>query len=220
MGIIMGRHPRADSEDKARYSRSADQLGDDVYAPAPELTQTLVVSPETQTIPLGPIPDQIYGTALVPVPYLSNLGTILSYTITGPAYVTASYPTPFTRIFGLQLTGTGKVVVTAVAQASIDYKGASVTHSFTVYASAQTITFPYTPPQTLTQAGQTLALAVTASSGLPISYYIIAGPATVAGNVLTLQGPGHVIVRASQAGNATYAPAPMVTNVITVYGGG
>jgi len=54
-------------------------------------------------------------------------------------------------------------------------------------------------------------LTATASSGLSVSYTIVSGPATVSGSTVTLDGTdGTVVVRASQAGNATFNPAPNV----------
>ncbi|WP_298239270.1 M14 family zinc carboxypeptidase [uncultured Algibacter sp.] len=48
----------------------------------------------------------------------------------------------------------------------------------------------------------------TASSGLPVSFSIVSGPASVSGNTVTLSGTtGTVTVRASQSGNSTYNPA-------------
>ena len=52
------------------------------------------------------------------------------------------------------------------------------------------------------------ALSATASSGLPVSFSLLSGPAIVTGNVLTMTGAGLVVLRASQSGDATYAPAP------------
>jgi uncharacterized Zn-binding protein involved in type VI secretion len=47
-----------------------------------------------------------------------------------------------------------------------------------------------------------------ATSGLPVSFEVISGPAVLDGKKLTLTGrPGLVIVRASQAGNAQFQPA-------------
>ncbi len=46
------------------------------------------------------------------------------------------------------------------------------------------------------------------SSGLPVSYEVVSGPATVSGNTVTLDGtPGEVVIKAGQAGDAQYAPA-------------
>ena len=60
-------------------------------------------------------------------------------------------------------------------------------------------------------------LTATASSGLPVSYQIVSGPATVNGNTITLSGnPGTVVVKASQAGNDQYQPAPEVEQSFVV----
>ncbi len=54
-------------------------------------------------------------------------------------------------------------------------------------------------------------VSATASSGLPVSFAIIAGPATINGNTITLNGTtGSVRVRASQPGNGQWNPAPSV----------
>ena len=51
-------------------------------------------------------------------------------------------------------------------------------------------------------------LSAIATSGLPVSFSLISGPATLDGNTLTLDGVvGTVVVRASQGGNAQFHPA-------------
>jgi hypothetical protein len=65
----------------------------------------------------------------------------------------------------------------------------------------QTISFPALADRTLAETP--LTLAATASSGLPVSFAVVSGPATLSGNALTLTGPGTVTVAASQAGGLT-----------------
>ncbi|MBD0327797.1 MAG: right-handed parallel beta-helix repeat-containing protein, partial [Pyrinomonadaceae bacterium] len=60
------------------------------------------------------------------------------------------------------------------------------------------------------------SLSATASSGLPVSFRVVSGPATVVGNVVTLTGTGTVVVEASQSGNASYNTAPPVTRSFNV----
>ncbi|MCT8341141.1 T9SS type A sorting domain-containing protein [Flavobacteriaceae bacterium TK19130] len=56
-----------------------------------------------------------------------------------------------------------------------------------------------------------LELEASSNSGLPITYEIVSGPATVSGSTLTLTGiSGEVTVKASQPGNADWDPAPDV----------
>jgi hypothetical protein len=90
-------------------------------------------------------------------------------------------------------------------------------------ALSQTITFPVIPAHT--SADGPITLAATASSGLPITY-TVTGPATLAGNVLTLTGPGSVSVTALQGGSAGAGifvpgvPATVMLNWEDQFGGG
>ncbi len=62
-----------------------------------------------------------------------------------------------------------------------------------------------------------ITLSATADSGLPVSYTVTAGPATISGNTLTIAGAGSVTVQADQAGDAyTYGPAASVSQTFTV----
>lgn len=62
-----------------------------------------------------------------------------------------------------------------------------------------------------------IQLNATASSGLPVSFEVFSGPATVSGNTLTLTGaPGVVKVKAVQDGDANWQPAPSVTRTFEV----
>ena len=58
-----------------------------------------------------------------------------------------------------------------------------------------------------------ITLQATATSGLPVTFEVVQGPATINGNILTLTGEeGAVKVRASQPGDGTqWQPAPAVT---------
>lgn len=78
----------------------------------------------------------------------------------------------------------------------------------------QGLTFDPPSPAILTH--HPLTLTATASSGLPVTYQVISGPATVAGALLTLTGEGTVVVRAEQGGDAQFLPAPPVQREITV----
>lgn len=70
---------------------------------------------------------------------------------------------------------------------------------------SQTITFAAIADRPFSSA--TISLSATASSNLPVTFTVVDGPATVSGSTLTITGIGEVTVRASQAGNSTYAPA-------------
>jgi outer membrane protein assembly factor BamB len=79
---------------------------------------------------------------------------------------------------------------------------------------AQTVTFNGPGDQAFSFAP--LTLAASASSGLPVSFSIVTGPATVNGSTLTLIGSGTVTVRASQPGDANHSAAPNVDRSFNV----
>jgi uncharacterized protein (TIGR03437 family) len=56
----------------------------------------------------------------------------------------------------------------------------------------------------------------TSSSGLAVSFAIDSGPATITENVVTLTGPGKVVIRAMQPGDSSYTPASDVVESFNV----
>jgi hypothetical protein len=54
------------------------------------------------------------------------------------------------------------------------------------------------------------------SSGLPVTYSLVSGPATLSNNIVSLSGVGTVVLKASQKGNDTYLAAPDVYRTFTV----
>lgn len=73
----------------------------------------------------------------------------------------------------------------------------------------------FTPPAKVSLGEAPLILAALASSGLPVSYTVISGPATIEGNVLNITDKGAVKIQAEQAGNADFSPAVPVVRTIT-----
>lgn len=98
-----------------------------------------------------------------------------------------------------------------------DGAGASSTETveaaFTV-AGSQTIDFPAIPNKS--GASPPFAVTATTSSGLPVTFTLVSGPATLNGSTVTLTGYGQVTIRADQAGNATFLPAPPVSRSFNV----
>ncbi|MEI8090525.1 MAG: MBG domain-containing protein [Opitutaceae bacterium] len=81
--------------------------------------------------------------------------------------------------------------------------------ALTISLVNQTITF--TAPADRTSNSGSFTLTASASSGLPVSFAVLSGPALLAGNRIDLTGAtGLVTLRASQAGNTTYNPAPTI----------
>lgn len=81
----------------------------------------------------------------------------------------------------------------------------------------QTITFPAVSPKI--SSAPPFVLYAVASSGLPVSFQVVSGPATVSGNIVTLTGEvGIVTIRASQQGDNLWLPAPDVFQSFKVKG--
>jgi hypothetical protein len=78
----------------------------------------------------------------------------------------------------------------------------------------QTITFNQPPDKTYGAAPFTLSASST--SGLPVSFTVTSGPATVSGSTVTITGAGGVTVEADQSGNTSYNPAPAVSRTFNV----
>jgi hypothetical protein len=152
-----------------------------------------------------------------------NVGSTLSLNVTA----SSGLPVTFTVIAGtaslagssVTITQAGPVSIRATQAGNDNYLAATADQSFTGVAgtkTAQTINFAALANVTTDDAS--LTLSATSTSGLPVTFTVISGPAFLIGtNVLSFTGaPGLVTVRASQAGNATFAAAPDVTRAFTV----
>jgi len=187
----------------------ATQAGDGTYSSAyAELT--VQAARQAQAIIFAPITDKdrSEGSFILGVSASSGLPVTLTVT-SGPA--TLSETT-------LTLTGEGgDVTVTATQTGNAAYyPAASVSRSFHVTKKHfQSINFPALVDRLSTTAP--FIPGATASSGLPVSFTLLSGPAMLSEGIVTLTGaPGTVTLRASQAGNADYAPAADVTRSFAV----
>ncbi len=185
----------------------ATQPGNTTYAAASPVSQSFTVATESQTITFPAIPNHVAGDPPFTLDATASSGLTVTYTVTsGPATVSGNTVT---------LTGPGTVVIQATQTGNTNFAAATpVSQSFLVASSSQTITFPPIPNHLVTDAPFTLA--ATASSGLPVTYAVTSGPATVSGSTVTLTGTGTVVIQATQPGNTTYAPALPVSQSFLV----
>ncbi len=92
---------------------------------------------------------------------------------------------------------------------------ARLTWSFAAPSLSQSIDFPELSD--LDVAAPARLLDASSSSGLPVSFTLVSGPATLSGDSLSLTGqPGVVTLRATQPGDAYYQPAPAIQRSFTV----
>lgn len=102
----------------------------------------------------------------------------------------------------------------ALAKATL-FVGCVLASDVVAALTAQTITFGTLASKTFGNAP--FAVSATASSGLPVSFSSLTTPiCTVGGSTVTIVAAGTCTIRASQGGDATYAPAPNVDRSFNV----
>ncbi len=100
----------------------------------------------------------------------------------------------------------GDHTITASYAGDSRFQGSSTDVDVAIQPADQSINF--TPlPGPLTYGDKPITLHATASSGLPVSFQVVSGPAKVSGNTLTLTGAGTIEIEALQPGDGNYNPA-------------
>ncbi len=109
----------------------------------------------------------------------------------------------YSNVGGLPPTNAGSYFVSANIT-DPNYSG-SATATLVIARAPQTIAFA--APTGTPVIGTPLPLSATASTGLPVTFSVVSGAATVSGASLIFTGGGSVVVRATQGGNSNYLPA-------------
>jgi hypothetical protein len=163
-----------------------------------------------QTITFGTLPDKYIND--LPFALTATASSVLPVTfsiVSGPATLSNNVVT---------LTNAGIVTVRASQSGDSTFNTATnVDRSFVVAKLPQTITFGALSKQVVGDAP--FALSASASSGLPVSFSVLSGPVILSGNIVTITGAGLAVLRASQSGDATNAPAPNVDQVLLIVPG-
>ncbi|WP_414661256.1 immunoglobulin domain-containing protein [Horticoccus sp. 23ND18S-11] len=87
-----------------------------------------------------------------------------------------------------------------------------------IYVTKRPQTLSLAPTVTTAIAGSSIVLSATSSSNLPVSLTLVSGAASLNGNILTGSG-GSVVVRATQAGNDSFAAAEALDRTYTFTSG-
>jgi hypothetical protein len=176
--------------------------------PALSAQPVQVVFNQAGSVPVT-VAGQYSGTGLA-----TPTGTI-GYTIgTGNAQTAAiSSGTATVSIPSTQASGLYTVTVTYAGDT--DYSVATAL-SFQVQVGPQAQTIAFNSLTPVTYGVAPIALSATATSGLPVTFTVKSGPATLNGNVLTATGAGSVVVAADQAGNTLWQAATEVTQTLTI----
>lgn len=186
---------------------AANQAGNATYSAAPEVTRSFAVAKGGQVITFTAPATKKFGIPSFPLSATSTSGLPVSFLkVTGPATVSGKTVT---------LTGVGIVTIEAYQSGNADYKVATtVTRSFTVAKGEQVITFTAIANKTF--GNPPFTLSASSTSGLPVSFLKLTGPATISGKTVTLTGTGSVTIEAYQLGNADYDVATTVKRSFTV----
>jgi len=184
-----------------------NQAGNSSFNAAPEVTSVTTAQTATQAITFDVLAGKTFGDAPFGVSAAASSGLPVSFSIvSGPATVSGDTVT---------LTGAGSVTVRAAQAGNGDYAAAAdVDRSFAVAKAGQTITFDVLAGKTYGDAP--FGVSAAASSGLPVSFSIVAGPATVSGDMVTITGAGSVTVRAAQGGNGDHEAAADVDRTFAI----
>ncbi len=188
------------------------QTGNRAYAITPAAS--------TMTLPAVALAGATFGTPYTAAIIPAKGGTApYSYSVTAGALPGGLTLTPATGAINGTPTTAGTFNFSLTATDSSTGTGPyTASQSFSIVSgkAAQTITF--TKPADVTfQAGGTVILIATASSGLPIAF-ASTSPAvcTVAGTTVSMVSPGDCSITASQAGNNNYAAATPVAQTFGV----
>lgn len=118
------------------------------------------------------------------------------------------------RVGGIDTAGSARSVYVAGNLAYVADGGAGLQIiRFDPVRLSQDLTFDL--PQQVSIATSRVSLRAVSSVGLPVTFRVVSGPATVDGDSMSLTGVGTVVVRAEQAGDEQFLPAG-VERAITV----
>lgn len=175
----------------------ATQAGNWDYSAAMPVDRSFTVEKSPQLIAWAAIGDKIYGDPAFTLSAQATSGQAVTYSIvSGPATVIGTQCT---------LTGQGVVVLNASQAGSANHLPASENISFSVFGTPQTLSFGTLAQQVV--GASAFPLVGVSSSGQPVTYSVLSGPAELIEGKLHLIGPGVVIVRAYAPGTNTLASA-------------
>lgn len=170
-------------------------------------TRSLTVNKANQAINFVAPPPMTFGGAPVVLDATATSGLPVTLAVlSGPGTLDEDE---------LTATGAGTIVVRATQKGNTDYNAATpVDRSIVVSKAKQAIWFAAPPPKTY--GDPPFALSANVSSGLPVSFSVVAGPATIAGKFVTITGAGKVSIRAAQDGDDNYHAATPVDRTFDV----
>jgi len=191
---------------------TASQAGNINYSAATPVIQSLTVNKAGQTITFNALLAKSVGDAAFALTATASSALSVTYSSSNTAVATVSGST-------VTLVGAGSTTITASQSGNTNYSSATPAPQILTVNSAalqnQSITFGSLAAKTFGDAS--FSLSASATSGLGVTFSSSNGDvATVTGNTITIVGAGLTTITASQAGNATFNPAPNVNQTLSV----
>ncbi|GAB5562687.1 MAG: hypothetical protein SynsKO_43340 [Synoicihabitans sp.] len=175
----------------------ASQNGNESFGPAAPVERSFEVTLGSATVTLGDLAATYDGSPKVATATTDPSGLTVNITYDG----SSTAPTD---------AGSYEVVGTI---SDTSFSG-SATDTLVIAKADQTITFAAPADRDL--ADGSFELTASSSAGLPVSFSVDSGPASLNGNTLTMSDVGTVTLTASQAGNNNYNAAESVTQSFDV----
>ncbi|MFN3315549.1 MAG: Ig-like domain-containing protein, partial [Raineya sp.] len=174
-------------------------------------SQSFTVTVNRPPVVVNPVNNQTIRYADAPF-VINDISTIfsdpdgdaLTYTITdaplGIVNITQS---------GNQVTFTAQDInTTTITITANDGRGGLVSNVFTITVQRGTQTITFDPISTKYVDESPVTLNAVSDRGLPITFTLVSGNATISGNQVSFNQAGNITIRASQAGNYYFEPAP------------
>jgi sugar lactone lactonase YvrE len=109
--------------------------------------------------------------------------------------------------------GVQTLSVTFTPTDTTDYSTATAAVSLTVAAPTVPV-LTFAPIATQAEGAAPFAVSATSASSGAVTYAVASGPATIAGNMVTVTGLGTVVLTANQTASGSYAPATATTTFV------
>ena len=189
---------------------TAAQAGNGTYSAATPVSQMVTVSPATLNVGVSGSPTRVFGQANPAFNY--TLATFFNGDTQATA--TTGLPTLTTMATPKSPSGSYPITVGQGTLAATNYVFNLVNGQLVVTGgAAQSINFPPLPNLA---NGTSLHLLATTTSGLPVTFTVTSGLASISNNVLTVNGTGQVKITASQSGDPNFGAATSVAQTFTV----
>ena len=171
----------------------------------------------TLSVPTATALNQVTGANTITVSGTSSDGqpvtmSIVSGGATGTLTATAT-PGEYTLS---NVSSSGIITFEGGVAGTANMNAATKQTAMDVTKNNQTITFASLSPVTYANGLTQTLTATTNATGLTVSFDRVSGPGNIAGNTLTITGPGTIVIKASQAGDGMYNAAPDVERSLTV----